>query len=185
MQISQQHIIFDFDKTLATLQVEWQFWHAQIVPLIKKYQPEFDPNTPLDMSSIHDFIEQYGKPFRDAFVQMETQLELEHYQGYTANQPAIALLQQLVQQHKNCYLLTSNCREVVVPILDELNITQCFKKIVTVGDVANIKPSSAPFALIHDGSPKTEYLMIGDSPSDSGFATTVGVAYLDVSEISS
>ncbi len=185
MQISQQHIIFDFDKTLATLQVEWQFWHAQIIPLIKKYQPEFDPNTPLDMSSIHDFIEQYGKPFRDAFVQMETQLELEHYQGYTANQSALALLQQLVQQQKSCYLLTSNCREVVLPILDELNITQSFKKIITVGDVPNIKPSNAPFKLIHDGSPKSEYLMIGDSVSDSGFATTVGIAYLDVREISS
>lgn len=185
MQISQHHIIFDFDRTLATLQVDWQFWHAQIIPLITKFQPEFDPHTKLDMSSIHGFIEKYGQPFRDAFVKIETQVEQEHYQGYSVNQNALVLLQQLVQQQKHCYLLTSNCREVVLPILDELNITQSFKKIITVGDVSNIKPSYSPFELIHDGSPKSEYLMIGDSASDSGFATTVGIAYLDVNEISS
>ena len=183
MQLTQSQIIFDFDKTLATLRIEWQFWHEPIKQLITTYEPGFDPTTELDMSSIHTFIEKYGEKFRDAFVKIETTVEQNHYQGYIVIPQALALLQQLHRQDKQLYLLTSNSREVVIPILDELQITGYFKKIVTVSDVPNIKPSIAPFALIHDGSPKTDYLMVGDSVSDRGFAQNVGIKYLDVQEI--
>ena len=110
-------------------------------------------------------------------------MEQDHYQGYAIIPEAMALLEQLYQENKQLYLLTSNCREVVLPILDELKITGYFRKIITVGDVPNIKPSIAPFALIDDGSPKTDYLMVGDSASDRGFAENVGIEYLDVADI--
>lgn len=183
MQIVQSQIIFDFDRTLATLKMEWQFWDVPIKQLITAYEPNFDQTTVLNMVSISPYIEKYGKDFRDAFVKIETAVEQKHYQGYIVIPEAVALLQQLHQQNKQLYLLTSNCREVVLPILDELQITSCFKKILTVGDVPNIKPSPAPFVLIADGSPKTDYLMVGDSVSDRGFAKNVGIEYLDVADI--
>jgi phosphoglycolate phosphatase-like HAD superfamily hydrolase len=92
-------------------------------------------------------------------------------------------LERLQQVENTLFLLTSNCREVVEPILEELQINTNYKKIVTVNDVENLKPSAAPFKLIREDEVELKkYLMIGDSKNDSGFAKAVGIAYLDVRE---
>lgn len=177
------HIIFDFDETLATLQVEWSFWHQDIIPLIKKYEKDFDPQTYLDMSAIHRYVEKYGSSFLSDFVAFEKKLEQDHYYGYIRIEKSLALLEKLHQAQKTLFLLTSNCREVVEPILEELRIKTYFKKIVTVNDVENLKPSAAPFKLIREDDVELKnYLMIGDSKNDSGFAKATGIAYLDVRE---
>lgn len=183
MQITQQKIIFDFDRTLVSLQVDWQQWYGPVKQLLAEYDPTFDKNTAIDMSSLHAFIDKYGSSFRDAFVQIETTIEQKYYHGYTSIAETIRLLKQLQQQQKQLFLLTSNCRAVVLPILNELQIASYFSRIITINDVPNIKPSAVPFKLIHDGSPKTDYLMVGDSASDKGFARNVGIEYLDVQDI--
>lgn len=175
------HIIFDFDETLATLQVEWPFWHQDIIPLIKKYEPDFDPQTYLDMSSIHRYVEKYGSNFLSDFVEFEKKLEQEHYYGYIKIDKSLKLLEKLHQAKKTLFLLTSNCSEVVEPILEELQIKNYFQKIITVNDVENLKPSPAPFKLIKENQVDLQkYLMIGDSKNDSGFAKAAQIAYLDI-----
>ena len=178
-----KHIIFDFDDTLATLIVDWPFWHEQVIAVMKKHEANFDESTHLNMYSIHQYINKYGKKFRDDFVNFEIAFEQKYYHGYQLIEKSFALLQKLHDQEKFLYLLTSNCKEVVLPILKELGIASYFKKIVTINDVPNIKPTIEPFKLIAENSAnKSEYLMIGDSSSDSGFAKNVGIAYLDIKD---
>ncbi len=179
-----KHIIFDFDETLATLLIDWPKWHEQIIAIIKKHESNFDESTYLNMYSIHQYILKYGQAFRDDFVSFETAFEQKYYHGYKLINKTFALLQKLSQEGKHIYLLTSNSREVVLPILRELKIEQLFNKIVTLGDVSNIKPTVEPFALISEGLQvnKKEFLMIGDSQSDSGFAANVGIDYLDIKD---
>lgn len=177
------HIIFDFDETLVTLQIKWSFWHQDIIPLMEKYEPDFDPQTYLDMSAIHRYVEKHGSNFLSDFVEFEKKLEQDHYYGYIKIEKSLNLLEKLQQAGKQLYLLTSNCREVVEPILEELQIKNYFKKIVTVNDVENLKPSAAPFKLIRETDVELQnYLMIGDSKNDSGFAKRAEIAYLDVRE---
>jgi HAD superfamily hydrolase (TIGR01549 family) len=177
------HIIFDFDETLVTLKIHWSFWHQDIIPLIEKYEADFDPQTYLDMSFIHRYVEKYGPNFLKDFVEFEKKLEQEHYYGYIKIEKSLKLLEELERAEKKLFLLTSNCREVVEPILTELKIKDYFQRIVTVNDVENLKPSAAPFKLIREIEiAKEKYLMIGDSKNDSGFAKQAGIAYLDVRE---
>jgi HAD superfamily hydrolase (TIGR01549 family) len=181
-----KHVIFDFDETLATLIVDWKFWHTDIVPIIKKYEPDFDEAlaASLDMSSVHQFIDKYGQSFRRDYVDFEISIEQKHYHGYKIIDQSLALLKKFHQQNKTIYLLTSNSREIVLPILQEMRIADYFARIITVNDVENVKPSPAPFKLIKDEKiALDQYLMVGDSVNDSGFAKNVGIAYLDVKDL--
>lgn len=178
-----KHIIFDFDETLATLIVDWPIWHQQIITVMKKHEPNFDESTQLNMYAIHQYINKYGKAFRDDFVNFEIAFEQKYYRSYELIEKSFLLLKELYYQKKFLYLLTSNCREIVLPILKELNIDSYFAKIVTINDVENLKPTVEPFKLIaEESADKSEYLMIGDSHSDRGFAKNVEIAYLDVKD---
>lgn len=164
--------------------MDWQFWHTGIIPIVKKYEPDFDENTDLHMYSIHQFINKYGEAFRNDYVNFETALEQKHYHTYKLIDKSFNLLQELHRQNKSLYLLTSNCRAVVFPILEELKVSDYFTKIVTLNDVENVKPSPAPFKLIaSDETDKNQYLMIGDSISDREFAQNVEIDYLDVKDL--
>ena len=178
-----QHVIFDFDKTLATLIIDWSGWEQMVATLIKKYQPDFDENTQLHMYSINEYVNQYGKAFYQDYADLEIALEREHYQGYEVVEKSFNLLQKLHQQQKILYLLTSNSQNTVIPILKELGVFNYFSKIVALENVENLKPSSMPFKLISNGlDDKNTYLMIGDSRSDRGFAHNTGIAYLDIKD---
>lgn len=179
-----RHIIFDFDETLATLLIDWSYWDKAVLELLGKYGELPPADTQLNMYHIHQYIERYGKQFRDDFVTLEQRIEKEQYRGYQPIAPSLAFLHALHEQGKQLYLLTSNCRATIEPILEELGIKTWFHTIVTVDDVENLKPTQAPWKLIGNAhSDKAEYLMVGDSTSDSGFARNNEIAYLHVDEI--
>lgn len=182
------HLIFDFDETIAKLLIHWPAWHKGIVPVIQKYESTFSNADHLTMYDIHRYINRYGTAFHNDFVAFEKQVELANYQGFELVPAGFKLLQQAKQEQKQLYLLTSNCREVVEPVLKELNIREYFHRIVTVDDVINLKPSPAPWQNIaatkaEQVVPKKNWLMVGDSASDSGFAAAVGIDFVNVNEL--
>lgn len=179
-----QHVIFDFDETLATIIMDWSPWYEGVAKIVQKYQPSFDNANNLHMQSVSEFINQYGQSFRDEYVNFEIDLENKNYQSYKIIQKTLDLLQEFYKQNKNLYLLTSNSKVTVLPILEELKIADYFTKIVTLDDVRNFKPSPIPFESIYvEGNNKKQYLMVGDSVSDKGFAQNAGIDYLDVDDI--
>ena len=179
-----QNIIFDFDETLATIIIDWSPWYEEVANIFRKYQPDFQDANSITMQIVSQFITKYGQPLRDAYLAFSRDFESKTYQGYYKNQPALDLLQTLHQQNKNLYLLTSNTKATILPILSELGIANYFAKIITLDDVTNIKPNPMPFELIYtQGQNKNQYLMIGDSSSDRGFAQNAGITFLDVDDL--
>jgi phosphoglycolate phosphatase-like HAD superfamily hydrolase len=183
---SYSHVIFDFDDTLAKLLIDWPKWKIEIAKLIQNYQTDFtlERATALNHFVINQYITRYGDTFRSDFIRVSAQAEKDNYHGYRIINEGMNLLEKLHRAEKDLYLLTSNCRLVIDPVLEELSITKHFKKIITTDEVDNLKPTSAPFKLIYEqGRPLSDYLMIGDSSSDSGFAKSAGIDYLDVRDI--
>jgi len=177
------HIIFDFDQTLVSLLIDWSSWQEGVAAIIKKYDSGFNEAKVLRSHSIAKFIDKYGKTFRDDYVNFGLNLEQKNYIGYKIINKTMAMLKTMHQQNKKLYLLTSNSAETVLPILKELDITDYFNKIITANDVENVKPSPSPFKLIYaEGNNKEQYLMVGDSISDRGFAENIGIDYLDVAD---
>jgi HAD superfamily hydrolase (TIGR01549 family) len=184
MNFNQYHyFIFDFDQTLVLLLIDWSSWQEGVAAIIKKYDSSFNEAKSLHSHSIAEFIDKYGKTFRDDYVNFGIDLEQKNYSGYKVISKTMTLLKTMNQQNKSLYLLTSNSAETVLPILEELKITGYFKKIITTNDVENIKPSPNPFKLIYtEDNNKNQYLMIGDSISDKEFAKNVDIDYLDVTD---
>lgn len=179
-----QCVIFDLDYTLVKLQIDWRAWERAIFALISKYQPTAPPNS-VSHYDVHRYISRHGAAFLAEFRRISGQAELDNYHCYSLIHDSLTLLKQLQLANKQLYLLTSNGRRVALPILTELQLIDVFDQIITADEVANLKPTSAPFALIHEPSrPLSDYLMIGDSASDSGFAASAGIDYLDVTSVS-
>jgi len=178
-----QCVIFDFDYTLIKLDVDWRAWEVQILDLIRRYQTNSQV-TSISHYQIHHYVTQYGAKFLQDFKTVSSQAENANLHGYQPMTQSIVLLQQLQQASKQLFLLTSNSRNTTLPILTKLNLANYFSKIITLDEVANLKPTAAAFELIkEDNVPLNKYLMVGDSESDSGFAKNADIAYLDVRDI--
>lgn len=186
MQLDKySHVIFDFDETIVTLLMHWRpNWQEQLIQLVHQYQADFPSDTRLDMPAVTKLIKQFGQNFRQDFIKFEQKFEKDHYYGYKIVDRGWQLLQNAHKANQQLYLLTSNCQTTIAPILQELNIQNYFAKIITAENVDNLKPTPAAWPLIAQSfASKKDYVMVGDSVSDSGFASSVGIDFINVKDL--
>lgn len=181
---SKTHIIFDFDQTLCTLLVDWKPWCEELDGIFSEFGLDFSDSPDLNYSEkINLCIEKGGNAASERIKEMNYGIERDFFSGYEPSPIAVPLLESS-KKHAGLYLWTSNDRRTIKPILEELDLAKFFAKIVTRNDVRYIKPRADGFSLIFDGSvPKSRYLLIGDSRSDSGAAQDAGIDFLNISEL--
>jgi phosphoglycolate phosphatase-like HAD superfamily hydrolase len=178
-----QHIIFDFDETLATLHIDWSGWYGGISEIILKYEPSTDLPQVIPHTLFNAYVKKYGGPIRKELWEFSADFELKANKGLTPNPTALSLLTS-IGDDKKVYLYSSNSRRIILESLEKLGITNRFEKIVARDDVDFIKPDPHGFMLIYDGhSPLTQYVMVGDSSSDSGLAKNAKIDFINVSNI--
>jgi FMN phosphatase YigB (HAD superfamily) len=177
------HIIFDFDETLATLQIDWTGWYEGISKIILKYEPGIELPGIISHTLFNNYVKKYGESIRRELWQFSAEFELSANKGIIPNKKAIQLLRS-IPKNKHIYLFSSNSRKIILQSLKYLDIEEKFDKIITRDEVDFIKPDTHGFTLIYDGqTPLSQYIMIGDSSSDSGLARNAGIKYLDVKAI--
>ncbi|MFA7208965.1 MAG: HAD hydrolase-like protein [Parcubacteria group bacterium] len=179
-----KHIIFDFDKTLCTLLVDWKPWCEELDGIFSEFGLDFSESPDLNYSEkINLCIEKGGDAASERMNEMNFGIEKDFFYGYDLS-PLAAPLLELSRKYAELYLWTSNDRRTIQLILEELGWAKFFAKIVTRNDVRYIKPRADGFSLIFDGSfPKSRYLLIGDSRADSGAAQAAGIDFLNISEL--
>lgn len=183
---SFSHLIFDFDSTLAKLLINWTDWHTGTEKVVQEFDQNFAHPNKFNQQEINSLIVKYGGELRKKLWQFNQKFETNHLKGVKPILKTLNLLRQQAKQNKTIFLLTSNSRATVMPLLDELKIKQLFTVIITKTDVLFIKPDPQPFSLIYDSvTPLKKYLMIGDSSSDENFAKNVGIEFLHVNKIGS
>lgn len=177
----KKHLIFDFDGTIARLLIDWSKWHAGIEEIYRRFEPEFEPEHWRMDYVLNAFIEKYGAEIREQLWQFNETFEQEYLTGVQLNGEVIDWIKKQHQEY-TLYLLTSNSRKTIEPILKELNIYEVFDQLIFRDDVEYIKPHGSPFTLIpgHQEAHKSEWLMIGDSSSDQGFAEANGMDFFRV-----
>ena len=177
------HVIFDFDETLATLKIDWKIWQIGIRKIILKYDPEAKLQKTISSDEINSYVKKYGKSIRSELWTFSKEFETTSCLGIVVNNTTIALLKSIKKPTKS-YIFSSNSREIITRYLVMLNIIDLFDKIITRDDVKYIKPNPYGFSLIYDGTtPLSNYVMIGDSASDSNFATNANIDYIDVRQV--
>jgi len=179
----KKHIIFDFDKTLCTLLIDWAPWRKEMDALFALHEltPKNEPGFNY-AEIINRCVEKDGDEVRERALEINYRIEKEYYFGYDVSPLARPLLE-FTKKYAKLYVWTSNDRRTVAPILEELDISKFFEKIITCNDVKYSKPKADGFFLINDKkSPLSQYLLIGDSRSDSGAAIDAGIDFLNIAE---
>ncbi len=178
----KNQLIFDFDNTLVSLEIDWKKWlddteveFSYLDPdILTAYKQGY-----INLNNLQNmYIKKYGRKVRDRIIAHCGQFEGKHLRGYKVNEELISDIKTLGERK---YIWTSNTRKTVVPILNELNILANFEKIITRDDVTFVKPGIDGYEFIHDPKyPKEDYLLVGDSGSDAKAADTAGIEFYKI-----
>ncbi|EKD43866.1 MAG: hypothetical protein ACD_72C00092G0002 [uncultured bacterium] len=182
---NKRHIIFDFDKTITKLLVDWSYKHKELNALFLSYDKNFDLNNFNDRQDAQKFyIENHGQEVREKIVDINYQAEKNHYSGHELVPLALEIVD-IARKHAKLYIWSSNDKRTIDKIIKELNIDLYFDKIVSRNDVYFTKPSPDGFELIFDtNSFKSNYLMIGDSDYDRLAAKKSGIDFMNIKDFS-
>ena len=176
---NKKFLIFDFDRTLAKMEIDWTDWH----PGVEKIYAQFDPNHGYQCGkNPHEYnnklVKKYGTELVKKLIHFNTQYEATHLMGFTPYHELV----NFITNNNSCtlYIYSSNSRQTVKRGLREMKIANKFKQIITRDDVKYIKPDPQGLYLINGfAENKEKFLMIGDSDSDKDVSKAGGIDYLE------
>lgn len=174
-------VIFDFDRTIGTLEVDWGVWRKDIKNLIHK----FDPSAEIELENIrhanqNDLIQIYGAEFRQRLNQINEKSELTLVTGFSINKKVLDFIN---NTDKELYCWSSNSKKTLEKYLGEMDIFNRFEEIISREDTYLLKPDNEGFKFIYNpGFPKSEYLFVGDSSDDKVAAERSDIYFLHVDD---
>lgn len=184
---NKKYIIFDFDKTIASIVVDWKKWHLGAGEIFKKYEPTFVKH--LNGEKIYhlqnDMFKKYGNDLKSEIDTFTRDFEATEVKGIEPILKTIELIKDMYKRGKSLYIWSSNDSVLVEKSIKELNIYHEFNFLVTRDNVDLLKPETSGFDkhLANLDNDLDKFLMVGDSDSDSGAASSCGIHYLDVKDI--
>lgn len=174
--------IFDFDKTICTLEADWDIWREQRKEIVKKYDPDFS-DTYLNHATQNERFKKYGEGFKKDAGEQARKFEM----SIAICRPIHSVIELIKSlEGKKLYIWSSNSKEVVEKYLREFGIFEKFERIISFVDVEYLKPNPDGFKYIEAENPDmnlSEVIFIGDSDADKGVAEVIGIDYLDVQDI--
>jgi phosphoglycolate phosphatase-like HAD superfamily hydrolase len=180
----KREVIFDFDETISTLLVDWTKWDKAVGQVLQKYDPAFIPPDVIKAEQENTFVQRFGMKLRDDLLRTTYKYETELVSGHRVNPVALTLIEK-ARSVANLYIWTSNHAGTIHPILQELQLDKVFKRIIARGDVTFLKPHPEGFYVLFDEvSPRSAYLLIGDSKRDEEAAKSARIDFLNVRSFS-
>lgn len=182
-----KHILFDFDKTIATVDVDWSKWHIGAGKIFQKYEPEFRLH--LDGQKIYhlqnEMFQKYGGNLKKEIDVFTREFERDEVRGIIPIDKTISFLNESFIEGLVIHLWSSNDSVLIEKSLKSLGIHDKFKLVVTRDKVDYLKPNRSAFDLYFSNldSDLGTFLMIGDSDADRGAAKECNINYLDVTEL--
>jgi len=175
-------LIFDFDLTIAKMEIDWSNWH----PGIAKIYSQFDRNHGYVFGvNPHNFynsmVQKHGYELVKAIRKFNADYEKENNVGFIPSSYLVGLIKTL--KNKKLYIYSSNSKETIDSGLRKLGILDHFQLIVSRDDTKYLKPNQEGFGLI-PGLKGNEalFIMIGDSSSDEKAAQSASIDFFKIDE---
>ena len=158
--------IFDFDGTIATLEVDWTSLKDEIKILCKKHGIEIKQklNIKIDLlkeneSNLYAIIKKYE--------------QWNSAPKYVVNQSIV----NFINTKDSFYVISNNLHSTVKSVLGELGLVSKCKKIVAIDNIKNSKPNIEAYkklkVLLKIGSS----VFIGDRDTDKEFARNCNIDF--------
>lgn len=186
----KKHLIFDFDRTLITLEMDWNPYCQEIanavLPLLDENLKHKLLNLDISMTSyvvfstFNEVLTKSGDKLRNSIREAIAVYENKHLTGYTKNQELI----DFVKSNKDTYsydIWSNNALPTIQKALETTSLSHLFLKIACVSTVNFFKPIPSGFHHIWNPVfPKTDYLMIGDGKTDKVAAQNAGIDFYNI-----
>ncbi|HEX7963895.1 MAG TPA: HAD family phosphatase [Candidatus Saccharimonadales bacterium] len=176
---NKTHLIFDFDGTLAYMDIPWsergEAFRDELRELDEELWLKYDKRGGTLFSN--DLVRKHGKKGLDILLKHAPLFEMQHKERFIRNEELLRDVENFKDTYR-MYIWSSNSRQLVEWVLEANGMQDWFDKIVTRNDVRYLKPNPEGFLHIYDPDvPEERYLLIGDSSYDEGAAQAAGIDF--------
>ncbi len=179
-----KNLIFDYDKTIAKVPIDWALARLRFKKFLEGNFPEmkFSQETRVDEME-KKALEAHPKRREEIFsfrYSLEKSLEGKH--------EPINLVIDLIKggQLGSLHIISNNLKSTICSGLEQFNIRQFFDVIIGVDEAGFPKPCTDAWNILikYREISKNSCLFIGDSDKTDGmFARKVGIPFLDVAKL--
>ncbi len=170
-------IVFDFDMTIAKMDIDWNGWHtgiAQVYALFDQKHGYARGASPFGI--YNEMAAKYGDRLVEAVRIFNAEYERIHTKGFIPSKGLVRFIPSIAD--KRLYIFSSNSRNTVENGLSQLGLRKYFRQIISRDEVRLLKPNPEGFAVIEGFAQRKEsFLMIGDSSSDREAARNAGIEF--------
>ena len=173
---SKKNIVWDFDGTIANLEVDWKSLKKEIYKTSDIIS--FFRLLPLNLS-----IKLLNLEKREKVIMIIKKYEIES--SYSPIDNVIKFIEHNKTKFSH-FLLTDNTKDSVIKILNELNLLNYFIDIIAKEDVKKYKPSNEGLKILflkHKSLNKDNTIVIGDSWKDHFLSIRSGIGFLNVKRL--
>lgn len=180
-----KNIIFDFDDTIVSLQLDWENFMQSWPDEIEGRTGVQVPASATQMNHpelVNALVKKYGDLIIEADRKIYEDFEEDGRDSFQQNIELIKFIQNNHSKYK-FYMWSSNTRLTITTILEKIGVMNMFDKVVSRDDVEYVKPDSDGFRLIVDPNDFDEstFLFSGnDLYSDKGAANACGIDFFHI-----
>ena len=189
-RLNLQGIVFDFDGTLAKLNIDFSLMRQGVMDLLSSYKVPLQQHAWKDLFVLEmitaggDLISQY-RPGKEAEFMASAQagitgIEIEAAQKGSLFDGTKGLLQTLKRKTIKTGVITRNCLSAVQVLFPDIH--QYTHAVITREQVPNVKPHPEHLLMMLDmlGVAAAHAAMVGDHPMDIKIGKDVGVYTIGV-----
>lgn len=117
----KKYFVFDFDRTITRLEIDWSDWHKGIAAVYEGYDPNHGYNAGKNPHLYHNaLVAKYGDELLHQAGEFNRQYEAMHLAGFTPNNDLLDFIRS--NSSVTHYVYSSNSRQTVLRGLEELDI---------------------------------------------------------------
>jgi phosphoglycolate phosphatase len=173
------HLIFDFDGTLAFMDIPWRERADGIRDEMRELDEELWTRHNYTAGTLfqNELVRKHGKKALDLLLKHVPLFEMQYHENFTRNEALIKQVEAFREEY-HLFIWSSNSRQLVDSVLEQSGMDEWFEKIVTRNDVRYLKPNPEGFLHIYDPAvPPERYLLIGDSTHDKNAAEAAEIDF--------
>lgn len=167
-------LIWDFDGTIADLNIDWVGLKDELRSLVKT--PDLQNGSLNDV--IYELINMHQKKEKIFQIIRKYEKRCE----FNINKEAVSFIEQYQGRYRMA-IFSDNLKETIVDILKQCNLFKYFDVIVSKEDVNRFKPDVDGIYKIYkymNEKDKKKYIMIGNSSKDKKVAYRFNINFIDV-----
>jgi beta-phosphoglucomutase-like phosphatase (HAD superfamily) len=145
------HLIFNFDGTLAFVDIPWDKWGEELGDELHELGAELwkHYNYPGGAPFQNELVKRHGAKALNLLLRRVPLFEMPHREKFTHNEDLLRQVEGFKDMY-HMFVWSSNSRQLVDSVLEQNGMGDWFDKVVTRNDLRYLKPNPEGFLHIQN-----------------------------------